>query len=49
MNDIQIMEIIDGYDDLQEATEALVALANKKGGMDNITCIAFDKKTEEIV
>ena len=47
VSDIQIMEIIDGCEDLQEVTETLVALANKKGGMDNITCIAFDKKTEE--
>lgn len=40
--DSQIMEIINENDDLQQAAEALVALANKKGGMDNITCLVFD-------
>lgn len=46
VSDKQIMEITDTESDLQKATEALVALANKKGGMDNITCIAFDKQPE---
>lgn len=44
VSDRQIMEIITRYEDLQEGAEALVALANKKGGMDNITCIAFDRQ-----
>ncbi len=47
VSDTQIMEIIDGCEDLQEGVEELVALANKKGGMDNITCIAFDKREEK--
>ena len=47
VSDKQIMEIISECDDLQEGTEALVALANKKGGPDNITCIAFDRKKDE--
>lgn len=47
VSDTQIMEIIDGREDLQEAAEALVALANKKGGMDNITCVAFDKQPKK--
>lgn len=46
VSDTQIMEIINECEDLQEGVEALVALANKKGGMDNITCIAFDKREE---
>lgn len=46
VSDKQIMEIIDECDDLQEGTEALVALANKKGGPDNITCVAFDKQKD---
>lgn len=49
VSDKQIMEIIDGCDDLQTGAEALVALANKKGGMDNITCVAFDKQKEKDV
>lgn len=47
VSDTQIMEIIDECEDLQAGVEALVALANKKGGMDNITCIAFDKQKDE--
>lgn len=47
VSDTQIMEIIDECDSLQEGVEALIALANKKGGMDNITCIAFDKREEK--
>jgi len=47
VSDRQIMEIIDGCEDLQEGVEELVALANKKGGPDNITCIAFDQKPKE--
>ncbi|MBQ7986003.1 MAG: Stp1/IreP family PP2C-type Ser/Thr phosphatase [Clostridia bacterium] len=47
VSDTQIMEIINECDDLQAGVEELVALANKKGGMDNITCIAFDKREEK--
>jgi len=47
VSDTQIMEIVDHCEDLQEGVDALVALANKKGGPDNITCIAFDKKSEK--
>ncbi len=42
VSDEQIMGIINENEDLQEGVSALVALANKKGGMDNITCLAFD-------
>lgn len=42
VSDEQIMNIINENDDLQQAAEMLVALANKKGGMDNITCLVFD-------
>lgn len=42
VSDEQIMNIINENEDLQEGVSALVALANKKGGMDNITCLAFD-------
>ncbi len=42
VSDEQIMSIINENEDLQEGVSALVALANKKGGMDNITCLAFD-------
>ncbi len=42
VSDMQIMSIINGCEDLQEAANELVAFANKKGGMDNITCLVFD-------
>lgn len=42
VSDEQIAEIVNETKDLQTAAEKLVALANKKGGMDNITCIAFN-------
>ena len=42
VGDEQIFEIINQNDDLQMAMVKLVELANKKGGNDNITCIAFD-------
>ena len=42
VSDSQIMDIINENEDLQTASEALVAFANKKGGMDNITCLVFD-------
>lgn len=48
VSDVQIMEIIEDCEDLQTGVENLMALANKKGGMDNITCVAFEKKEENI-
>ncbi|MBO5059689.1 MAG: Stp1/IreP family PP2C-type Ser/Thr phosphatase [Clostridia bacterium] len=42
VSDAQIMSIINENEDLQEGVDALVLLANKKGGNDNITCLAFD-------
>lgn len=42
VSDVQIKSIINENEDLQAAAEALVAFANKKGGMDNITCLVFD-------
>lgn len=43
VSDAQIQEIIQENEDLQEAVEKLIALANKKGGKDNITVVAFCK------
>ncbi len=42
--DDQLLEIVYENDELQEACNKLVEFANKKGGLDNITVIAFDKK-----
>lgn len=42
VSDEQILNVLKEHDDLQRGVEALVALANKKGGNDNITCLAFD-------
>ncbi len=42
VSDEQLMNIINENEDLQLAVFELVQLANKKGGLDNITCIAFD-------
>ncbi len=42
VSDGQIFEVINKNDDLQMAMVELVELANKKGGNDNITCLAFD-------
>ncbi len=47
VSDEQIFEIINANDDLQMAMVRLVELANKKGGNDNITCLAFDLNGEE--
>lgn len=41
VSDSQIKEIMNEHSDLQEAVNALIGLANKKGGADNITCLAF--------
>ena len=42
VSDEQIFEVINQNEDLQIAMVKLVELANKKGGNDNITCLAFD-------
>jgi len=42
VSDQQIMNILNDNEDLQIGVEKLVQLANKKGGIDNITCVAFD-------
>ena len=47
VSDEQIKDIINEYDDLQTSMVKLVELANKKGGNDNITCLAFDLSGEE--
>lgn len=43
LSDEQIEEIIKDNEELQKGCEALVKFANKKGGLDNITVVAFDK------
>lgn len=43
VSDEQIRNIVHENEDLQKAAEELVALANKKGGKDNITVVAFCK------
>ena len=47
VSDEQIFEVINANDDLQMAMVELVELANRKGGNDNITCLAFDLDGEE--
>ena len=47
VTDEQIYETINANSDLQTAMVKLVELANKKGGTDNITCLAFDLNGEE--
>lgn len=42
VSDEQIMEIVKANDDFDIAAQELVELANKKGGIDNITCVIFD-------
>ena len=49
VSDEQIFDVINQNEDLQLAMVKLVELANKKGGNDNITCLAFDLKGEERV
>lgn len=44
LSDSQIKDIVNENDDLQTAADALVAFANKKGGLDNITIVAFCKE-----
>lgn len=41
LSDEQIVKIIEENEDLQQGAEALVRLANKKGGLDNITAVVF--------
>lgn len=47
LSDLQITEILEENEDLQSGVEALVRLANKKGGLDNITAVAFEKSESE--
>ena len=47
VSDEQILQVINENDDLQIAMVKLVELANKKGGNDNITCLAFDLSGED--
>ncbi len=42
VSDEQIKYIINLHEDLEDGVDALIAMANKKGGPDNITCVAFD-------
>ncbi len=42
VSDEQMKNILNENEDLQNAVIELVQLANKKGGLDNITCVAFD-------
>ncbi|MBE7044876.1 MAG: Stp1/IreP family PP2C-type Ser/Thr phosphatase [Ruminococcaceae bacterium] len=44
VSDEQIFELVTAEEDLQVAAENLVALANKKGGPDNITVVTFQKE-----
>ena len=43
LSDNQMFEIVSENENLQNAAEALVRLANKKGGLDNITAVLFSK------
>lgn len=42
--DEQILEIMNENEDLQAGVYSLIDFANKKGGLDNITVVAFDKE-----
>lgn len=42
VSDEQIYAIVTGNEDFDIAASELVALANKKGGTDNITCVVFE-------
>ena len=42
ISDEQIFETIKNSEEIQEAVEKMVELANKKGGSDNITVLAFN-------
>jgi serine/threonine protein phosphatase PrpC len=41
--DSQLIELINENENLQTGAEALVRLANKKGGLDNITAVVFGR------
>jgi len=47
ITDAQILDVINENEDLQMAMVKLVEFANKKGGNDNITCLAFDLSEED--
>jgi len=47
VEDEEILELVHGHrDDLEKAVKALVAAANRGGGEDNITAVAFQISTE---
>jgi len=43
LSDSQIIQIVEENENLQSAAEAMIRLANKKGGLDNITAVVFSK------
>lgn len=43
LSDEQIVRTVGENDDFQQGAESLVRLANKKGGLDNITAVIFGK------
>jgi serine/threonine protein phosphatase PrpC len=43
VEDEEIQKVILKHQDLQQAVDALVALANENGGSDNITAVAFER------
>ncbi len=42
ISDEQIFDTINSYEEIEEAVDKMIELANKKGGSDNITVIAFN-------
>ncbi len=47
VEDDEIMEYVKKENTLQKSSEELVALANERGGGDNITIVAFEKEKNE--
>ncbi len=43
LSNAQITQIVEENENLQSAAEAMIRLANKKGGLDNITAVIFCK------
>ena len=42
ISDEQMLETINSFEEIEEAVDKMIELANKKGGSDNITVIAFN-------